>query len=84
MHVGSSQNSLDINSFNFKAKHLRWLSRFSGSKIRVKLIKEPKLIEEAIIVGVDKTWARAHGLAHGIPYGLPYGLPYFDDFIISQ
>ena len=25
--------------------------------------------------GVDKTWARAHGLAHG----LPYGLPYFDD-----
>ena len=30
--------------------------------------------------GVDKTWARAHGLH----YGLPCGLPYFDDFIISQ
>ena len=34
--------------------------------------------------GVDKTWARAHGLAHGLPYGLPCRLPYFDDFIISQ
>ena len=31
-------------------------------------------------MGVDKTWARAHGL----PYGLPTGLPYFDDFIISH
>ena len=38
----------------------------------------------ALVVGVDKTWARAHGLAHGLPYRLPYGLPYFDDFIISQ
>ena len=35
-------------------------------------------------VGVDKTWARAHGLPYGLPYGPPYGLPYFDDFIISQ
>ena len=32
------------------------------------------------VTGVDKTWARAHGLAHE----LPFGLPYFDDFTISQ
>ena len=34
-------------------------------------------------LGVDKTWAMAHGLAHGPPYGLPYDHPillsiYFD------
>ena len=27
-------------------------------------------------MGVDKTWARAHGPAHGLPCGLPYGLRY--------
>ena len=39
-----------------------------------------RIQNKPVFMGVDKTWARVHGL----PYGPPYGLPYFDTFIISQ
>ena len=62
------------------------VSFFTGSNDLLEQLDSDadNFVTEYLERGVDKTWARAHGLAHGLPYGLRYDMGYLILMILQS